>query len=83
MTDADAREVLAYTLLDVADFLAAELPATWTAVLAESSAGLGGAEGAVYAALAPVIPNGVSWREALRRIARGRTAPDGSLRIRR
>jgi hypothetical protein len=63
----DMRESLTFALLDLADFLAAELPIVWNAVKNESSAGLGAPAKQVYDALVVTIPGTGTWREALRR----------------
>jgi hypothetical protein len=63
----DMRESLAFALLDLVDFLTAELPAIWNAVKNETSAGLSTTAKNVYDALAVTIPGTGTWREALRR----------------
>jgi hypothetical protein len=85
MGEEDARELLRFTLLDMADFLAAELPGLWQAIRDESAAGLSGAASAVYGALGGLLDTGLTWREALRRtdaqrdaLLRGDDPPAGS-----
>ena len=68
------RESLAFTLLDFADFLAAELNLLWDAILAENPAGLSTPSQDVYNALALNLPGTGSWREALRRVEAHRPA---------
>jgi hypothetical protein len=63
----DMRESLALALLDLADFLAADLPVIWSAVKNETSGGLSTVAKNVYDHLAATIPGTGTWREALRR----------------
>jgi len=67
MTNEDARELLRYTLLDIADFLGAELPAIWATILAENPGGLNDADQDLYVALGRPVTVAISFREALRR----------------
>lgn len=62
----DMRESLSLVLLDLVDFLDAELRSVWCAVRDESATGLGAAESAVYARLGAVFGGTVTWRGALR-----------------
>ncbi len=74
MSNANARELLRHTLLDVVDFFRVELPQLWAAIDAGSGANLDASSTAVFDALNGVIPNGVSWRTALRRTDEQRDA---------
>jgi hypothetical protein len=70
----DMRESLAFTLLDFADFLIAELNPLWNAIVNENPAGLSTASDAVYDALGATLTGTGTWREALRRADRHRPA---------
>ena len=65
MSPEDARELLTFTLLDMADFFALEMAALWDAIEGGSSAGLGADEAAVYTRLGQLLSAGNSWRQAL------------------
>ena len=87
MGEEDARELLRFTLLDIADFLAAELPALWQAIRDESATGLSTTASAVYGFLGDplILGTTLTWREALRRtddqreaLLRGDDPPAGS-----
>lgn len=68
--DAEAHDVLAFALLDLADFLRQHLAALWDAVEAESAGGLSGRARDAYDALAAAIdPGDVTWTAALRVVA--------------
>jgi hypothetical protein len=70
----DMRESLAFTLLDFADFLLAELNPLWNAIVNENPANLSPASDAVYDALGASLTGTGTWREALRRVDRHRPA---------
>jgi len=62
---AGMRESLAFVLLDLADFLAAELPEVWDAIEAHSEAGLSTADRAVFQALGASFGGSGTWRDAV------------------
>jgi hypothetical protein len=62
---ASMRESLSFVLLDLVDFLAAELPDVWDAIEAHSSAGLSSLDAAVFDHLAASFGGSGSWRDAL------------------
>ncbi len=75
LTDAEARDVLAFALLDLADFLNRHLTPIWQAVEAGNPSGLGGEARAVYDALDARIGAGtLRWRTALADVYAHRTA---------
>jgi hypothetical protein len=59
------RDSLKFILLDLTDFLGAELPGLWTAIKADSSAGLSSAERAVFIRLGSSFAGAGNWRDAL------------------
>jgi hypothetical protein len=61
----DMRQSLAFVLLDLVDFLAAELKSVWTAVQGGSSAGLSNAERDVFDGLGASFAGSGTWRAAL------------------
>lgn len=71
--DEDMRESLAFLLLDLADFLAAELPDVWTAVTG-GPAGLSTQEQEVYDGLGAAFAGSGLWRSALTRAEAWRPA---------
>ena len=71
--DADMRETLSFLLLDLVDFLAAELPAVWKAV-ADGPAGLFPQEQEVYNRLGFPFAGLDTWRSALTRAETWRPA---------
>ena len=69
------REILAFAALDLIDFLQAELPTIWDAVVASSSDGLSTPpEHAVFDALAASFAGSGTWQDALRRTEAHRPA---------
>jgi len=63
--DAEAREVLSFVLLDLAEFLQEELSSVWDAVEDKSASGLSDAENDLYQALASTLHAGINWVELL------------------
>lgn len=75
LADAQARDILAFALLDLGDFLNQHLTPIWTAVEAGSPSGLTGNPRTVYNALDAFIgSSSLRWRTALVDVHTNRTA---------